>query len=355
VYELDTLGFSPYFEQQLPDDRAVPARIAGEHKNGYVVWSTAGEGFARLSGRLTGALEDEGYPAVGDWVTLKSVPQADDTAIVDRLLARRTVFTRGAAGAEARGQVIAANVDIVFIVTGLDANYNVRRIQRYVARVGASGARPIAVLNKTDACDDVDNRISEVERAAAGLTVVAISAARGRGLEQLEEYLHPGVTIALVGSSGAGKSTLINRLLGEERLRTGETRADDGRGRHTTSERQMVVLPSGGLLIDTPGMRELALPDEEGIDTVFPQIEDLARRCRFSDCTHLSEPGCAVQQAVETGELPADLVEHYLQLTAEARASELRHNERVRRQSERTVGRQRAKDLRLIQRWKGER
>ncbi len=354
MYELDTLGFSPFFERQLPDDDSLPARVAGEHKNGYIVWSTAGERFAQLSGRLAAALGDEGYPAVGDWVTLKSVPQAGDTAIIDRVLARRTVFTRGAAGAEGRGQVIAANVDIVFIVTGLDANYNVRRIQRYVARVGASGARPIAVLNKADTCEDVDSRVSEVERAVTGLTVAAISAARGRGLEQLEEYLSPGGTVALVGSSGAGKSTLINRLLGEERRRTGETRADDGRGRHTTSERQMVVLPSGGLLIDTPGMRELALPDEEGIDNVFPQIEDLAMRCRFSDCTHLSEPGCAVRQAVETGELPADLVEHYLQLMAEARAGELRHNERVRRQSERAIGRQRAKDLHLIQRWKGE-
>lgn len=353
MYELPSLGFGPYFEEQLPDDEAIPARIAGEHKHSYVVWSSAGEGFARLSGRLTRTLGDEGYPTTGDWVTLKAVATPGHTATIDRLLTRRTVLTRGAVGHQARGQVIAANVDIVFVVIGLDANYNVRRIQRYIARVRAGGAMPIVILNKTDACDDVSSCIAEVERAVPGVTIIPTSAVLAYGMGLIIGNLQTGTSATFVGSPGAGKSTLINALLGEERLRTGESRTQDGRGRHTTSHRQMVMLPSGGLLIDTPGMRELALPDEEGIGMVFPQIEELASRCRFRDCTHQSEPGCAVRQAVETGELPGDQVEHYLELTAEARASERRHNERVRRQSERAVGRQRGKDLHLIQRWKG--
>ncbi|MCK9356432.1 MAG: ribosome small subunit-dependent GTPase A [Dehalococcoidia bacterium] len=352
MHELHALGFGPYFHEQLPDEEAIPARIAGEHKQGYIVWHSAGESFARLAGRLSRGLEGEAYPGVGDWVTLKAIPEPGYTAVVDRVLTRRTVFTRGAAGAQGR-QVIAANIDIVFIVTGLDANYNVRRIQRYLARVGASGARPVVILNKADACDDVGGRIAEVELAAPGATVIATSAKLERGLERVADQLRSGVTAAFVGSSGAGKSTLINALLGEEKLRTAEIRADDGRGRHTTTRREMLVFPSGGLLIDTPGMRELALPDEEGIDSVFPRIEELSLRCRFGDCTHQSEPGCAVRQAVQSGELPADGVEHYLLLRAEARANELRLDERARRRSERTIGRQRAKDMHIINRVKG--
>jgi len=353
MYELNHLGFGPFFLEQLHGDAAIPARIAGEHGNGYIAWHSGGETFARLSGRLLRSNDAEAHPGVGDWVTLRSVPNSDETAIIERLLERRTVFTRRAAGGQTGLQVIAANVDVVFIVTGLDANYNVRRIQRYAARVHASGAEPVAVLNKSDSWGDAAARISEVERAVPGVSVVTTSAKRQCGLEKVAERLLPGVTAAFVGSSGAGKSTLINALLGEERLRTGETRTEDDRGRHTTTRREMVVLPSGGLLIDTPGMRELALPDDEGIEEVFPDIEVLALHCRFADCTHQSEPGCAVRQAVESGELPAEMMDHYLQLTSEARANELRSNERLRRQSERTVGRQRAKDLHIIQRWKG--
>ena len=349
---LESLGFDPYFEAQLTDCEAIPARVAGEHRHGYTVWTDSGEGFARLSGRLMRDLDDEAHPGVGDWVALKEAPVPGHTAIVDRLLARRTVFTRGAVGRETRRQVIAANVDIVFIVCGLDGDYNVHRIQRYLARVRASGAEPMVILNKTDVCDNAGIRASEVEQAAPGVQVLTTSAVLGHGLEQIVEQLGPGMTAAFVGSSGAGKSTLINALLGEDRLRTGAIRASDSHGRHTTSQRQMVVFPSGGLLIDTPGMRELALFDEEGIGAVFSEIEELAVRCRFRDCSHQSEPGCAVRHAVEAGLISPDRVEYYLAMRAEARADELRHDERLRRQSERAVGRQRATDIKLIQRWK---
>jgi len=352
LYELSSLGFGPYFEEQLTGDDEVPARIAGEHRHGYTIWTTGGEGFARLSGRLTRDFDEDAHPGVGDWVILRAAPVPGNTAIIDRVLARRTVFTRGAAGGEARRQVIAANVDIVFIVCGLDADYNVHRIQRYVARVRASGARPVVVLNKADVCDDLIGRVAEAQQAVPGVQALATSARLGDGLDRVRTQLGTGITAAFAGSSGAGKSTLINALLGEERLRTGELRAGDGRGRHTTTERQMVEFHSGGLLIDTPGMRELALFDEEGIGAVFSEIEELALRCRFRDCTHQSEPGCAVRRAVEEGALPADRLEHYLEMTAEARAFELRHDERLRRSNERAVGRQRAADLKLIYRRK---
>jgi ribosome biogenesis GTPase / thiamine phosphate phosphatase len=352
LHELSSLGFGPSFEEQLIGGDEVPARIAAEHRQGYTVWCTTGGGFARLSGRLTRDLDEDAHPGVGDWVVLRAVPVPGNTAIIDRVLARRTIFTRGAAGGEARRQVIAANVDIVFIVCGLDADYNVHRIQRYVARVRASGARPVVVLNKTDACADTPDRVAEVQRATPGVQVLTTSARLRRGLDHLQAQLGPGITAALVGSSGAGKSTLINALLGEERLRTGELRASDGRGRHTTSERQMLESAACGLLIDTPGMRELALFDDEGIGELFSEIEELALRCRFRDCSHQSEPGCAVLRAVEDGYLPADPLAHYLEMTAEARAFELRHDERLRRRSERTVGRQRATDLKLINRRK---
>jgi len=352
LYSLTSLGFGPYFQEQPCVDGAIPARIAGEYKHGYLVWFECDEGFARLSGRLMRDLSEEARPTVGDWVALKSLPVPDQTAIIEQVLARRSVFTRGAAGRETRRQVIAANVDLVFIVTGLDANYNVHRIQRYVARVRASGAQPLVVLNKADVCDAISAHVGEVEASVPGVQVVATSAILGHGLESISKLLQPGITAAFVGSSGAGKSTLINAFLGEQKLATGEIRASDGRGRHTTAGRQMVVAPSGGLLIDTPGMRELALFDDEGIDSVFPEIEEMSLRCRFRDCTHQSEPGCAVRQSVDSGVLPPDRFAHYHKMQAEARNYELRLDERERRRTERAVGKQRARDLRLIYRRK---
>ncbi|MBN1152218.1 MAG: ribosome small subunit-dependent GTPase A [Dehalococcoidia bacterium] len=349
--ELISWGFGPYFQQQLSDN-AIPARIAAEHRDGYVVWSTAGEGLAKLSGRLIRDLQVASYPGVGDWVTLRALPLEGESSIIDGLLDRRTLFTRAAAGQQTRGQVIAANVDIVFVVSGLDADYNIRRIERYLARIWASGAEPIVILNKADVCDDVAARIAEIEAVSPGLTVIATSAKRSEGLDGIRQLLHPGTTGAFVGSSGAGKSTLINSLLGEERFATSEVRADDSRGRHTTTHRQLVVLPWGGLLVDTPGMRELALYDDEGIDAVFSDIESMSAHCRFRDCSHQGEPGCAVQQAVHRGEIPAERLDHYLKLRAEARSYELRSDERLRRKGERAFSKRIGSDLKLIRKWK---
>ncbi|UCG38345.1 MAG: ribosome small subunit-dependent GTPase A [bacterium] len=355
MYHLSALGFGPFFEQQLQswvDDGGIPARIAAEHRGGYVVWSAAGSGRAQLAGRLRPELADAGAPGVGDWVVIRDAPAADHETVIERIFKRRTVFTRGAAGREARVQVVAANVDLVFAVCGLDADFNVRRIERYLARIWASGAQPAVILNKADICADIDARVAEVESHAIGVPVHVISALHSEGLEEVRACIQYGMTVALVGSSGAGKSTLVNALLGEERMRTGELRAKDGRGRHITTHRQLILLPGGGLLLDTPGMRELQLLDDEGIDTVFEDIAALASRCRFRDCRHDTEPGCAVKEAVESGALDTRRFANYRKLEREAQANELRHDEHRRRKAERVWG-QLWDEVAQLRKWKG--
>jgi ribosome biogenesis GTPase / thiamine phosphate phosphatase len=353
--DLSALGFGTFFERQIQAEdgrEPIPARIAAEHRGAYEVWSGAGAGPAQIAGRLRLELEQAGLPGVGDWVVLKDAPGPDRTGVIDRVLERRTVFTRGAAGREVRAQVIAANVDLVFAVCGLDADFNIRRIERYVARIWASGAAPAVILNKADICDEVGARVDEVEDHCPGVPVHVTSALRFDGVAAVRECVRPGMTVALVGSSGAGKSTLLNALLGEDRMPTGEVRARDGRGCHVTTHRQLVLLPGGGLLLDTPGMRELELVDEDGLDAVFEDVAALARRCRFRDCRHDDEPGCAVREAVEAGSLGADRLEHYRKLQREAHAYELRHDERLRRQGERVWG-QLYDEAARLRRWKG--
>ncbi len=334
------LGWDEYFENQWKPESAdeIPARIAAEFRGEYVVWSAHGEGVARISGRLRHESGDESAVAVGDWVALDAPPDRDRIGLIDRVLPRRTVLSRGAAGRETREQIIAANVDRVFVVCGLDGDFNVHRIQRYLALVYAGGALPIIVLTKMDVCDDVAARVAQVEAECPGATVRAISALRAVGLDEMRAEIGPGQTIALVGSSGAGKSTLVNALVGDVVMATGEVREHDQRGKHTTTHRQMIVLPGGGLLIDTPGLRELQLTGDDGLDAAFADIAEIAAGCRFADCRHESEPGCAVRAAIESGELGADRFEHYAQLEREAKAFELRHDARALRRAERAFG-----------------
>jgi ribosome biogenesis GTPase len=305
------MGFGPFFAEQLqPSDKTL-ARIAAEHRNLYEVWTATGTGSARLSGRLRNALADERLPCVGDWVILRSEP-APDTAIIERVLARRTQLTRGAAGRGSGVQAVASNVDLVFAVSGLDDDFSLNRIERYVARIWASGAQPFVVLNKADACGDASVRAAEVGRRCPGVPVLVTSALLHEGIEALRRSIRTGETAALVGSSGVGKSSLINALTGENRMQTGELR--DGRGSHVTTHRQLILLPRGGLLVDTPGMRELQLADDAGLDNVFEDLAALAAQCRFRDCRHEGEPGCAVKDAVETGKVPAERLEHFRKL-----------------------------------------
>ena len=355
VYELSALGFGPFFEEQLQrwsSDAIIPARIAAEHRGGYEVWANTGAGFARLAGRLRHRQDGEGAPAVGDWVGLREPPGPEQTVIIDGLFARRTVFTRGAAGREALAQIVAANVDLVFVVCGLDEDFNRHRIERYLARIWASGASPAVILNKTDLCPEVGNRMREVEGLCAGVPVHATSALGADSLAAIRASINPGMTAAFVGSSGAGKSTLINTLLGEQRMATGETRASDGRGCHITTHRQLVMLPTGGLLLDTPGMRELQILDDEGLDMVFDDIAERAAQCHFKDCRHDQEPGCAVKAAIKAGELSAERLEHFQKLEREAEAYQRRHDKRLQRQSERVWG-QLHDDAARLRKWKG--
>jgi ribosome biogenesis GTPase / thiamine phosphate phosphatase len=364
MFDLHNLGMSPFFEEQLqhfPTTTLVPARIAAEHRGGYEVWSSAGLGPARLAGKLRHQLANASLPTAGDWVLLDQHPADGTTCTIRHLLERRTAFTRGAAGRANQVQVVAANVDRVFVVCGLDQDYQPNRIERYLARVWASEAEPIVVLNKADVCPEVAARVAEVEGRAGGAPVYATSATADRnalpaGCSAIAAIVHAtvgcGQTAAFVGSSGAGKSTLINALLGEARLPTAATRAGDGRGCHTTTHRQLVHLPAGGLVLDTPGMRELQLVDDEGLGTVFDDLAALAATCRFADCTHAHEPGCAVKQAVADGSLDPARLEHYQKLQREAAAYERRHDERLRRQSERVWGQLHDEAARL-RRWKG--
>jgi ribosome biogenesis GTPase len=273
-------------------------------------------------------------PAVGDWLAVEPrTPQSDP--VVRRILPRRTAFVRHAAGEETLEQVVAANIDNVFIVNGLDQRLALRGLERYLALTWQSGANPVIVLTKTDLAADVEGSVREAESVALGVPVLTVSARAGTGIDQLDRFHGLGATVALLGPSGAGKSTLINRLLGERRLATGEVR-DDGRGRHTTTRRELVPLPGGGVLIDTPGIRAVGMWDaDEGLQQAFADVEELAAGCRFSDCAHRHEPGCAVRAAMEAGTLDPARLESYEKLQAELRFQERKLDARARAEERR--------------------
>jgi ribosome biogenesis GTPase / thiamine phosphate phosphatase len=343
-FDLMALGFDSWFSNQVDINirsEFIPARIAAEHRGEYDVWSTRGEERAKLSAQLFRKLNKGrggSLPGTGDWVALNPDLDVDGLALVEQIFERRTVFTRGAAGKETRVQVVAANVDKVCMVSGLDDNYNVRRVERYLARIWASGAQPVLILNKTDLCDDVEAVIQELEVHCENVPIIAISALNDMGIDAVRQLIGPGQTVVLVGSSGTGKSTLINALFGEMKMETGDVREKDSKGRHTTTRRQMLLLPEGGMLIDTPGMRELQLFDDEGIDNVFGDIEALAAQCRFGDCRHEAEPGCAVQAALESGDLDPKRFFNYYKMGREVADFEERQDVYKRRKSEKSFG-----------------
>jgi ribosome biogenesis GTPase len=295
-------------------------RVALQHNRALVLYTAAGETQAETTGRLRYlARGTEDLPAVGDWVAIKRT-QDEGHAKVHEILPRRSKFSRRAAGSETAEQIVAANVDTVFLVTGLDNDYNPRRVERYLIMAWESGAEPVVVLNKADLVEEVEELRRDIERVAPGVQVLALSAKRGVGVEQLLPYIGRGRTVALMGSSGVGKSTIVNRLLGGEVQRTAEVRLSDARGKHTTTHRELFVLPGGGLVLDTPGMRELQLlVSERGFRETFDDIEVLAAECRFSDCRHEGEPGCAVRAALESGGLDAERYANYRKMEAEMR------------------------------------
>jgi ribosome biogenesis GTPase / thiamine phosphate phosphatase len=298
-------------------------RVALSQRDQYKLLTETEELSAEPSGALWfRAADAASMPVVGDWVAARVVGPAQ--ALVEAVLPRRTCFSRRAAGRREERQALAANIDLVFLVCGLDGDFNVRRLERYLTLAVESGARPVVVLNKADLCDEVAGRMREAAEVSGGAPVVAVTTVGTPGVDALREFLAAGQTVALLGSSGVGKSTLVNALLGEERLRTGAVRDSDGKGRHTTSHRELIPLPQGGALIDTPGMRELQLwAGAESVDQAFDEIAATALACRFGDCRHHGEPGCAVRRALDAGEIPLERWESYEKLLREARRHEL--------------------------------
>jgi ribosome biogenesis GTPase len=334
LHSLEQLGWTPVWKSAfalIENQDLEPARVLEEQKDLLRVGTARGALWAVTAGRLLhGAAGPEELPAVGDWVAVEARAPTEGRSRIHALLPRRSALVRKTAFRRTQAQVVAANVDTVFCVTSLNRDFNPRRLERYLALVWESGARPVLLLNKADLCADAEARRAEAETAAMGVPVHTVSAREGLGLDALERHLGGGETTAVIGSSGVGKSTLINRLAGAELLAVKEIRADDDRGRHTTTHRQLVRLPGGALLIDTPGMRELALwESEEGLEQAFGEIEEAAARCRFRDCRHDGEPGCAIRAALADGTLDAERYASYVKLKRELAHLARRQSERA--------------------------
>jgi ribosome biogenesis GTPase len=322
-FDLGTLGWTPELADNLQPG-LVPGRVIAAHRAAFDVQTAEEIVRTRLPGRL---LHESVEVAVGDWVGLGD-------GLVRVVLPRRSAIVRKAAGLTSESQTLAANVDVAFIVSSLGPDLEPRRIERYLVTIWKSGASPEIVLTKADRFDDPWEMVASVEAVAIGVPVHVVSAVSGYGLDALRARLSAGGTAVLIGSSGVGKSTLVNRWAGRELMATKETRGDDDEGRHTTTHRELIVLPSGGVVIDTPGIRELQLWDG-GVEEAFADVEELALRCRFSDCSHNTEPGCAVSAALVSGELSRERHASWLKLKRELRSIAVRADAYLRREEKR--------------------
>ena len=319
--DLTSFGWSEFFESSFKSYEQsgyAAGRVALEHKNFYRVYTKDGEVLAEIAGKLRHeAANRSDLPAVGDWVVIRPRPEGG-RVMIHALLPRRTSFARKTAGSRTDEQIVGANVDTVFLFTSLNQDFSLRRIERYLVIAWESGAHPSVILSKADLCDRVADAIEEVRSVARDVPVHAISVVTGEGLQDIAQYFKPGQTVAFLGSSGVGKSTLINHLAGVDLLKVQTVREHDDRGRHTTTHRELVSLPTGGLVLDTPGMRELQLWDgDESLQLVFDDIEALAGRCFFGDCRHEDEPRCAVREALTAGAIDAGRYQSYEKLQKE--------------------------------------
>jgi ribosome biogenesis GTPase / thiamine phosphate phosphatase len=318
---LNCLGWSDFFAssfEPLRQPGLTVGRIAIEHKNTYVVYSDRGELSAEVTGKLryqaTGTTD---FPAVGDWVVIR-VRESEGRATIQAILPRKSKFSRKIVGGRTEEQIVATNIDTVFLVSGLDGDFNPRRIERYLITAWDSGANPVIILNKADLCNSVEQCVAEVEAIALGVPIIVLSASTSQGLDGLKPYLQTGQTVALLGSSGVGKSTIVNQLIGTAVQTVQAVRKGDDRGKHTTTHRELILLPSGGLIVDTPGMRELQVwAGDEGLQETFADVEMLAQQCRFRNCQHEREPGCAVQQALNEETLDYQRFLNYQKLQKE--------------------------------------
>lgn len=316
--DLKEYGFMP---SMVPENaKGIPARITAVHKERYALVCEYGETYGRLKTKeYYGGFEE--FPTTGDFVLINYIPSGDSQII--RTLPRRTFFVRKDPAPGGGGQAVAANFDYVFIMQSLNQDFNAKRLERYLTLAWQSGADPVVVLTKADLADEYAPYIRTVERLAADVPIYAVSSKTGEGLDALNGYMTPGKTIVFLGSSGIGKSSLVNALAGKEIMTVNGIREDDGKGRHTTTYRQLIMLKNGAMIIDTPGMRELGMWDVTGgLDMAFSDVEQYLGKCRFSDCTHQSEPGCAIKAAIASGELSKERWESYAALKTEAGYSE---------------------------------
>ncbi len=342
MFSLSDLGWNDRFQAQfdtLETSPLLPARVASEFRGGYQLFAENGVVLAQLAGKLRyEAGQRDDLPVVGDWVAF--APFGENEGLIHAVLPRRSSFTRKAAGVAHVAQIVAANLDLVFLVMALNQDFNLRRLERYLVLAWESGAEPVVLLTKADLAEDLDSQVREATTLAGFAPVLVTSSLTGEGIDPVRDMIAPGRTAGLLGSSGAGKSSLINRMLGGDLLATGGIREADGRGRHTTTRRELHALPGGGLILDTPGMRELGLWDgASGLKATFSDVEALAEACRFQDCAHASEPGCAVQAALDEGMLTPERLDSYRKLLREQAHHARRQDARLQRDRQQEIKR----------------
>jgi len=328
--ELVKFGWNDFFEacfSEFSGNGLLPARVAVEHKNSYVLYSKLGDLNAEKAGKFFySALENGDLPAVGDWVVIKPI-DGEAKAIIEAILPRKSKFSRKQAGVKTVEQIVAANVDTVFIVGSLNEELNLRRLERYLTLAWDSSVLPVIVLNKSDLCENIEEQISEIEQISFNTNIHIVSALENRGIDELRQYFEDNKTVAVLGSSGVGKSTLINTLCGSDRIKVSAISDYKDKGRHTTTRRELTLVPGGGLIIDTPGMREIQLWEgSAGLDEAFEDIAQLAEKCKFKDCKHESEPGCAVKHAIKEGIVDRDRFKSYRKLHNEIKYFERKND-----------------------------